>query len=1089
MSNPRYDENIERLVNAHSDITTAILQKGGTVTRSDGFENFASDIRTIPQEGGGGVVQSRNFVKVTATEPSTQYGITFTPDPFTGIIDINGSCTASNSGSIQFAICDNDWTVPVGTYKLYAYPVTDATTVSPADGLKCGYTVYSESGSSGSSATVSFSTAYTLIANDIPFTANDTGFVVTLTLPSNTAVTFNHAKVKVMLMDNADESTDYEPYTLNTLELTEYADKLNDESIKAIKLGTPVYEPNVDGIVELTLPTASTSSAGIVQLTDNTNVESSVIAASATAVRSAMSTASSAATTATMLFNTISGGSTKNIFPMTLYGIKNLNPDWEWNGYTAHKGTNGNNVYVTLNVDGTISVKSDNSSVGTQKFNLGQYTFLSKSSSPNDVELSGCPSGGSTSTYYLEATDNASFNRYETGSGENIYNLSSNITADINIVIKSGPYNLLFKPMICTWSAWQSSTEYAPYCVATDIKELNILNNEFDLRISDLVAGSKNILSYNNCRTTTLEHCKFDYNSNGSITVTDLGTTATANAAYNVAILDSSYYGKKVILTGCPENGDYSNSYALYAKIGDTTISDASIDTGSGATFTIPSNPTDIVYITILIRQNYTVSEPLTFRPMLRLADMFDDSEFASPAARDINLVKVVSQTFTSEQKSIARANIDAASADQGSRADSAVQTIKIGGSTQTKIDGTVNLPASLPASDTVSTYSSTGTAPVNGKAVKASMTGTLDSTDSNHSATSKAVADSQAEQDAEIAIIVNAGAKSLLPIGVSSITYANAVTFSVAYDGTITVNGTNPNSYAGIPYADLVTAKGSQLETRYTLPAGKYKITSTGDGLKFQVHCHDGTNAYPLFSSKSSGEFEYTSALKTQYPYICWRLAIDANASFSNQIVKPMIWNAEIKDSTFQPYALSNPVITPALVNQVDSGAKNKLHITQIGSSDANVGTKITSQGVEYEIQSDGTITAYRKTSSSSGAYIFLYENGSVKNVSEFFDGQHVWSGNPSQYPSTISIWYKVGSGSNVTMPNGTILPDVNGASVRIGFQINSSLSPSQSDPIVFKPMICSVSDWQVSQKFVPYCPTMQELYQMILALQNGGA
>lgn len=239
-----------------------------------------------------------------------------------------------------------------------------------------------------------------------------------------------------------------------------------------------------------------------------------------------------------------------------------------------------------------------------------------------------------------------------------------------------------------------------------------------------------------------------------------------------------------------------------------------------------------------------------------------------------------------------------------------AVQTIKINGTAQAKTNGTVNLPAyptTLPASNTVSTYSSSGTEPVNGTAVKASMTGTLDSTDSNHSATSKAVADSQAEQDVEIAVIANAGAKSLLPIGVSNTTYANAVTFSIANDGTITVNGTNPNGYAGIPYADLVEAKSSQLETRYTLPAGKYKITSTGDGLKFQVHCHNGTNAYALFSGKSGGEFEYTSELKAQYPYICWRLAIDANASFSNQIVKPMIWNAKIKDNTFQPYAPTN--------------------------------------------------------------------------------------------------------------------------------------------------------------------------------------
>lgn len=183
----------------------------------------------------------------------------------------------------------------------------------------------------------------------------------------------------------------------------------------------------------------------------------------------------------------------------------------------------------------------------------------------------------------------------------------------------------------------------------------------------------------------------------------------------------------------------------------------------------------------------------------------------------------------------------------------------------------------------------------------------TTPTTGSSKLITSGGVEASQRIQDNEIAVIANAGAKSLLPIGVSNMTYANAVTFSIANDGIITVNGTNPNGYAGMPYADLVEAKSSQLETRYTLPIGKYKISSTGDGLKFQVHCHDGTNASALFSGKNGGEFEYTSELKAQYPYICWRLAIDANASFSNQIVKPMIWNAEIKDSTFQPYAPTN--------------------------------------------------------------------------------------------------------------------------------------------------------------------------------------
>lgn len=231
-----------------------------------------------------------------------------------------------------------------------------------------------------------------------------------------------------------------------------------------------------------------------------------------------------------------------------------------------------------------------------------------------------------------------------------------------------------------------------------------------------------------------------------------------------------------------------------------------------------------------------------------------------------------------------------------------AVQTIKINGITQTKTGDTVNLQA-------YPTKSSLGL-------------GNVDNTSDLDKPISTAAQADQQRQDGEIAVIANAGAKSLLPIGVSNTTYANAVTFSIAHDGTITVNGTNPNGYAGIPYADLVEAKNSQLETRYTLPAGKYKITSTGDGLKFQVHCHDGTNASALFSGKNGGEFEYTSELKAQYPYICWRLAIDANASFSNQIVKPMIWNAEIKDSTFQPYAPTNRELYEMILALQNGGA-----------------------------------------------------------------------------------------------------------------------------------------------------------------------
>lgn len=55
----------------------------------------------------------------------------------------------------------------------------------------------------------------------------------------------------------------------------------------------------------------------------------------------------------------------------------------------------------------------------------------------------------------------------------------------------------------------------------------------------------------------------------------------------------------------------------------------------------------------------------------------------------------------------------------------SGVQTIQINGTAQTNNNGVVNLPAyptTLPASDTTSTYSANGTAPVNGTAVASAI-------------------------------------------------------------------------------------------------------------------------------------------------------------------------------------------------------------------------------------------------------------------------------------------------------------------------------------------------------------------------------
>jgi hypothetical protein len=340
-----------------------------------------------------------------------------------------------------------------------------------------------------------------------------------------------------------------------------------------------------------------------------------------------------------------------------------------------------------------------------------------------------------------------------------------------------------------------------------------------------------------------------------------------------------------------------------------------------------------------------------------------------------------------------------------------------------------------------------------NGK-ISATAT-TMDTTptaNSQNPVTSGGVAASQAEQDAEIAVIANAGAKNIAPVNSGS--------------------GTSVNLFNRSCF----------------VPAGKYILSYKASDFsgRYELAFYDATDTY--ISGSLNGSITATKSVEfiLQADAYRMRFSILGTATISELMLRP----AAITDPTYVPYALPNPTLTPAAIKAVDDGAKNLLQLFQLGSSNANVGNPCTSQGVEYEIQSDGTITAYRKSSASAGAYIFLYKNGSIQNVSEFFDGNHIWSGNPPQYPDGgVSVWYKIGSGSNTTMPNGGLLPNANGEAVQIGFQIQTALSPTQSNPIVFKPMICTASDWAVSQKFVPYALTNPVITPALIEQVDNGA
>lgn len=219
------------------------------------------------------------------------------------------------------------------------------------------------------------------------------------------------------------------------------------------------------------------------------------------------------------------------------------------------------------------------------------------------------------------------------------------------------------------------------------------------------------------------------------------------------------------------------------------------------------------------------------------------------------------------------------------------------------------------------SSYSSTGTSPVNGIAVSKALQ-TLDSaqvggdgeyiqsvsqTDGKISATaqtmdtepissstkaitSDGVYESQQTQEVEIGVIANAGAKNLLNI-TSSTQTVNGVDFTINTDGTVTANGT-----AGSGGATCILASS----TNSVIQPGNYLLSGCTNG---------SSTTYDLRFNQNGNKVNYnddTTLTITDAPWNC-EILIQAGQTVTNLTFKPMIRYAEIVDDTYAPYAPTN--------------------------------------------------------------------------------------------------------------------------------------------------------------------------------------
>lgn len=167
------------------------------------------------------------------------------------------------------------------------------------------------------------------------------------------------------------------------------------------------------------------------------------------------------------------------------------------------------------------------------------------------------------------------------------------------------------------------------------------------------------------------------------------------------------------------------------------------------------------------------------------------------------------------------------------------------------------------------------------------------------------------------------------------------------------------------------------------------------------------------------------------------------------------------------------------AIAELIDSGAKNLLQ-TSCSSQTVN--------GVEFTVNSDGTITADIPDSVSANAQLELFPSVIVPD--NLRGRRLVLSGSPAG--GSTSTWRMVlqntTSGFSTLAANeqgGTVftVPD-NVTRIRLVFTVYSGC-PAQT--ITIKPMICDKPAWDVSQEYVPYRPDYDELIARIAALEQA--
>lgn len=335
--------------------------------------------------------------------------------------------------------------------------------------------------------------------------------------------------------------------------------------------------------------------------------------------------------------------------------------------------------------------------------------------------------------------------------------------------------------------------------------------------------------------------------------------------------------------------------------------------------------------------------------------------------------------------------------------------------------------------------------------------------------------------QQSEIDYAVNTGVKNLFDINTSLPLKIYHTTYTLS-DGSLTVTSNGSWGHHSVPvnlpagnYIFTATISNFSKDSSASATSVRMRVTDTTatGGIETASKAVTGNGAFELPFTWTGGQcyIQY-------YPNYTSTTTYVSSFTASNNMIRP----AKITDPTYEPYALPNPTLTPAVIKAVDEGAKNLLHFDQLGYSTVQ-GMSMVHRGVTFTL-TDDTVVCSGTNDNTDNSHCRLYIGSDRVYVTDLCDGNHILSGTPSGGGAekwSMSAHYGV---SGVTQYNrsdygeGVLLTEPSESGYNILIDISISKGQNASG-LIFKPMICTAADWAVSQKFVPYCQTNRELYE----------